>query len=276
MRTRISLLPLVSLLVTLPAVAQVTSFQGFPDVATTAKAGETILLPSYNWLEAVSKPGGEKQNLIYYHQKMVTPGAKTSKIAYTVGNKEVDIPNSYIVAIPRGGKAKVGDIVLTWWQSGSGMQRAIVVKADDQTKPVVRYLDISYDNPAKSRDKTTTIGQMDEQLAPDSFTLLKEGAPGSVYRCMDGAKAARVRLISEAPNGQLFVIGHAGFPKVFAKTACKPTPLKPKVKAGDEIEVEFAGGFTKAKVERVDAKIGRVFVKLFGREAGVAFGDLMP
>jgi hypothetical protein len=256
------------------ALGQVTSFQSFPDVKTTAKAGESILLPSYNWLEALSK--GKKQNLIFYNQKMVTPGATTSQVAYTVGKKEVEVHNSYIIAIPKGGKAKVGDIVLTWWQSGSGMQRAIVVKASKPSTPVVRYLDIDYDNPAKSRDKSTTIGKMDEELAANTFTRLTEGAPGSVYRCVEGGKGLRVRLVAKAPSGQLFVIGQAGMPKVFAKEDCKPTPLQPKVKAGDEVEVEFAGKFTKAKVERVDKAIGRVFVKLFGKESAVAFGDVMP
>lgn len=276
MRLNFGLIRFAPLFIALSATAQVGTFQEFPDVATAAKAGEFILLPSYKTLEMVSKPGGEKQNLSYYHQKMVTPGAKTSRIVYTTGTKEYDIPNSYIIAIPKGGKAKVGDIVLTWWQSGSGMQRAIVVNAKDPTKPIVRYLDLDYDNPAKSRDKSTTIGQMEEQLATDSFTLLKEGAPGSTYRCEDGAKPMWVRLISKAPNGQLFVVGKSGTAKVFAKTACKPIPIKPKVKVGTEVEVEFIGGFTKAKVERTDAKIGRVFVKRFGNEVAVAFGSLMP
>lgn len=270
------LFSLAAVLTALPALAQVTPFKGFPDIATTAKAGDFILLPTYKALERASKPDGEKQNLSYYHQKMLTPGAKTSRVTYTVGEKDVEIPNSYIVAIPAGGKAKVGDIVLTWWQSGSGMQRAIVVKATDPTQPVVRYLDLSYDNPAKSRDKTTTIGQMEEQLAANSFTILKEGAPGSVYRCDDGKEAHHVHLISKAPDGQFLVNSSSGHLKVFAKGACKPTPLKPKVKVGAEVEVEFVGGFTKGKVERIDAKIGRVFVKRFGKEVGVAFGDLIP
>ena len=34
------------------------------------------------------------------------------------------LPNLYLVPIPGGQKARVGDRLLTYWQSGSGTQRA--------------------------------------------------------------------------------------------------------------------------------------------------------
>nr|HMS40030.1 hypothetical protein [Pyrinomonadaceae bacterium] len=141
-------------------------FKDFPTVDTTAKAGEIVLVPSYNWLQEANVKGADKTTMIWYQQTMVTPGAEMSDVKFMSDTKKV--PNAYIVAIPPGGTAKKGDIVLTWWQSGSGMKRAIVVDDATPTEPVVRYLDIEYDNPAKSKDGKTGIGQMDEKLKPNS------------------------------------------------------------------------------------------------------------
>jgi hypothetical protein len=266
---------LAALVVAGGAQAQVKSFGGFPDVPTTAKAGEHILVPSYNWLEEAAGPKGDQTRFIFYNQTMVTPGAAASKVKYM--REERDVPNSYILAIPKGGKAKPGDIVLTWWQGGSGMMRAIVVSAADAARPVVRYLDLSYDNPAKSPDGKTTIGQMDSQLKEDTFVVLKEGAPGSGYRCGKPKDEVRAILIAGAPSGeQLMKVGSAL--KRFAKGECMPIPLKPAVKAGQMVKVPpYGSNLMQVKVERVDEKIGRVFfLGIDKKEAAAAFGDVVP
>lgn len=266
---------LAAMVVSSGALAQVKSFGGFPDVPTTAKSGEFVLVPSYNWLEEAAGPKGDQTRFIFYNQTMVTPGAATSKIKFM--RDEKDVPNSYVIAIPKGGKAKPGDIVLTWWQTGSGMQRAIVVSAADAARPVVRYLDLSYDNPAKSRDGTTTIGKMEEQLKEDTFVVLKEGAPGSGYRCGKPKDEVRALLIASAPSGeQLMKIGSAL--KRFSKGECTPIPLSPAVKAGQMVKVPpYGSNLKEVKVERVDAKIGRVFyLGLDKKEAAAAFGDVVP
>lgn len=252
------------------------SFGGFPDVPTTAKAGEFVLAPSFNWIEDAAGAKGDKTTFIFYKQQMVAPGAAVSKVKFMVlGEREV--PNSYIVAVPKGGKAKAGDIVLTWWQSGSGMKRAIVISAANATRPVVRYLDIAYDNPAKSRDKTTGIGQMEEQLEADSFVQLKAGAPGSIFRCGAGDNAERWQLIATAASGEQLMSGFAGKMKRFTKGECSAMPLKPTAKAGQMASVEMYGRFKQAKIERIDEKIGRVFVLgADKKERAVAFGDVAP
>lgn len=257
------------------ASAQVKSFSDFPDVPTTAKPGEFILVPSYNWLEDAAGPKGKDTRFIFYSQTMVTPGPATSKIKYMRDEREV--PNSYIIAIPKGGKAKAGDIVLTWWQSGSGMQRAIVVSAADATRPVVRYLDIGYDNPAKSRDGKTTIGQMEEQLQQDSFVLLKDGAAGSGFRCGAGNNAERWKLVATAPDGDQLMMG--GRMKRFTKGECNALPVKPAVKAGQTVSAgdAYVTRMQSIKIERVDAKIGRVFfLGSDKKEDSASFGDIAP
>ena len=172
---------------------------------------------------------------------------------------------------------KAGDIVLTWWQSGSGMKRAIVVEAPLPTEPTVRYLDIDYDNPAKSRDGKTPIGQMEEKLKPNSFVrLMGPWEPGTVIAINDGATRKPVQLIRLAGD-KILALGYAGTLKVYDKANATPVPLRPNVQPGDKVKAPRYGTFADATVTKVDARIGRVFVK-FGtdtEEKAIAFGDVM-
>ena len=85
---------------------------------TTAKTGEVVLVPSYLWLQQANVYGVDKTTMIWYAQKMSAPDAEMSEVEFMSEKKKV--PNAYIVPIPAGGKAKKGDIVLTWWQSRFG------------------------------------------------------------------------------------------------------------------------------------------------------------
>lgn len=244
----------------------------FPAVATTAKQGDWVL--SLNKLELdrlVSDPA--KQGVVLYSYKVLEAGAKASKLDDM--GKPVTVPNSLVIAIPKGQQAKVGDIVLTWWQTGSGMERAIVVDAKDPKQPTVRYLDIAYDNPAKSRDKKTTIGQMDEQLAADSFVGIgKPFEAGTTVACKDGSNY-KTAFVIQLAGDKLLATSAAGLVSPHAKADCVALPQKPSVKAGDQLMGDFAGTMHKATVTKVDAKIGRVWVKFDGlgdRETALPFG----
>lgn len=249
-------------------------FKEFASVGTDAKAGEFVLVPSYNWIEdAVTKGVGET-TFIWYSQKMKAPGKDFSEVEFIGESKTV--PNAYIIAIPRGQEAKVGDIVVTWWQTGSGMQRAIVVDDKNPAEPVVRYLDLAYDNPAKSRDGKTTIGQMDEKLSANSFFLAKEMGPGTGVAIRSGSDSKSGILITQ--NGEnVLVKGFAGKMEVHPKSAVTPVPLRPPVQGGDKVQAVSIDTFSSATVTRVDARIGRVFVKFDGRdrEEAVPFGNVM-
>lgn len=250
-------------------------FADFPKVGTTAKAGDYVLAPSYNWIKDAAEKGTETVSFIWYVQKMATPDQENSELQFLQERRKV--PNAYIIAIPPKQSAKKGDIVLTWWQTGSGMQRAIVVEDADPTRPIVRYLDIAYDNPAKSRDGSTTIGKMDERLVPDSFVKLKTWDSGTTVAVQDGAnqKAAKVIQVS---GDKVLVMESGGKLKVVAKKNCQPVPLAPEVKAGDRVKApRYGTNFAAATVSSVDARNGRVFVRFDGdnKDEAIAFGNVM-
>ncbi len=244
----------------------------FPKTDTIAKKGENVLVPSYNWLEDAVKKDPTKVTMIWYNQKMEEPGEEMSKIKFMSNTQEV--PNAYIVPIPAGQTAKKGDIVLTWWQTGSGMQKAIVTDASDPKAPTVRYLDLKYDNPAKDREKGTGIAQTDYQIKPDTFVpITAMMAPGTSVAIGTDMKRGQVIRVN---GDKVFVKLFAGRVGVFPRADVKSVPVKVSVKAGDKVKAPFVGSFKDAEVTKVDENIGRVWVKFdSGSEEVVAFGDIM-
>jgi hypothetical protein len=245
----------------------------FPPADTTGKEGEYVLVPSFN--RPIDKEKLDNATFIWYAHTMSKPGAVMSEIQFLSEKREV--ANAFIIPIEKGHKAKLGDILLTWWQSGSGMQRAIVTDASDPIQPVVRYLDIDYDNPAKSRGGDTTIGRIDEKLKPDSFIVIrKEMDPGTSIIIDDGKRAKHGQVIRIMGN-KVFAVLFTGKIGVFPFASTKGLPLKPNVKPGDRVRVVRFTGFSEVTVSRVDPKIGRVFVKYEGAkdETAVPFGNVI-
>lgn len=250
-------------------------FKEFPAVDTIAKAGEVVLVPSYLWLQQANVYGVDQTTMIWYSQTMSAPDKEMSEVQFMSDKRRV--PNAYIVPIPAGGSAKKGDIVLTWWQSGSGMNRAIVVDDATPTEPVVRYLDIDYENPAKSRDGKTGIGQMDEKLKPNTFVKINNPfEPGTTVAIQDGENMKKGQVIRVAGD-KVFVRQFAGGIGVYDKSRCTPVPIKSAAKVGDTVRAVRVGAFREGTVTKVDAKIGRVFIKFdtSGSESAVAYGDVM-
>jgi hypothetical protein len=250
-------------------------FKDFPAVETTAKAGEVVLVPSYNWLQEANVKDLKMVSMIWYNQTMQTSDKEMSEVKFMSDTRKV--PNAYIIAIPPGGTAKKGDILLTWWQSGSGMQRAIVTDDSTPAEPVVRYLDLDYDNPAKSRDGKTTIGQMDEKLKPNTFVKINAPFdPGTIVAVQDGAEQKPAQVIRVAGD-KVFVSTFAGGIGVFPKSSCTPFPLTSSAKAGDKVKAVWVNSLKEGTVTKVDAAIGRVFIKfdVDGKEKAVSFGEVM-
>jgi hypothetical protein len=251
-------------------------YKDFPAVETTAKPGEVILVPSYNWLQEANVKGPDKVTMIWYNQKMSAPDKEMSEVEFMMGEKH-KVPNAYIIPIPAGQKAKKGDIVLTWWQSGSGMQRAIVVDDANPAEPVVRYLDLDYDNPAKSRDGKTTIGQMDEQLKPNTFVKINAPMePGTAVAIQDGDRMKHA-IVIRVTGDKVFVNGFAGTTSVVDKSRCTPLPIVSTAKEGEKVRALSISSLEEGTVTKVDPKIGRVFIKFNNdsKERAIAFGNLM-
>ncbi|MHA1381262.1 MAG: hypothetical protein ACTSRG_23085 [Candidatus Helarchaeota archaeon] len=241
----------------------------YPIVSTTAKKGDYVIASSRKWIDDAFEKGGENVTFIYYGAWMVDPGQEESKIK-TLPGSEVIIPNSMMIPIRSGETAKIGDILLTTWQSGSGMERVIVVSGGTDLEPKVLYLDMDYDNPAGIAQKVDT-------LQPNTFHKLygnKLEVGGVVAVKTSGNEYLRV-IATNIAEDKVLTIGFAGKMAVYNKKDCYILPIKPEIKKGDKVYIPFVGKFQEAIVDKVDPKIGRVFTtNSWGKKAAIAFGDV--
>lgn len=243
----------------------------FPRLQTLAsKAGDFILCPPNEWITNAFQKGAKSQTFIYYASKMMEPGEYQSKVKRLSGT-DMEIPNAMIIPIRSGETAKQGDILLTWWQSGSGMQRSIVVEGGSPEEPNVRHLDLDLDNPSG-------VGKRVDTLKANTFhKLTSQWDVGTAVACKSDSSYEH-GLVTALTDDKVLVIGFAGRMKVQPKASCVSLPIVPQVKAGQKVWVEHMGGFTEASVKRVDAKIGRVFAEyeFVGekREIASPFGDV--
>lgn len=243
----------------------------FPAVKTSAKAGDCILCPPRLWLDQAFQKGVDQQTFIFYGAAMDKPGPLESGIKTLMGESQV-MPNSLIIPLKRGQKAKVGDMVLTWWQSGSGLKRAIVVKGGSLQSPRVLYVDMDYDNPAG-------IAQKEDTLKPDSFHGLSQPLePGTAAAVREGTSWKHAQVI-RVQGDQVLLLGFAGRLKVARKQDCVGLPVRPPaLKPGSTVIARTSyGTMEPGRVKKVDGPIGRVFVEFTGglkQTVAVAFGDL--
>ena len=215
----------------------------FPEVTLNVKAGDTVLAPSRSMIDSAIKSGSG--TYIFYNSTVVEPGAKATKVKEIIDNTV--IPNALVLPIKAGQTAKTGDIVLTWWQSGSGLQRAYVVEGGKT--PKVAYLD------GKSLGTDT--------LKADSFNVLSaDWQQGTTVACKnrDTEKYEQFTLINSAGD-MVLISGWAGSLTTMTKSRCVPVPFKTDVKVGDTVYVAPYGSFSKATVSSVDAANGKIKAK---------------
>lgn len=208
----------------------------------------------------VESENPDKETYIFYSTKLNEYGETHSTV-----NGSTKMPNSLIILLPKGKKAKVGDVLLTWWQSGSGMNRAIVTDASNPEMPKVDYLDLHYsddpDKPEMANKKSN------EQLKAGSFDILEDGKwqPGATIAAFDGSNWKECTLI-HATDDKVLAIGFAGKIKAYKRSACKLIPIRQNLKAGDNVTAVWVGSFNDGyKVKKVDRKIGRVWVEKNGQ-----------
>ena len=241
-----------------------TPFEGFSGLPTTAKAGEHILAMDQGKINEIATGDPKNATALFYNRVMAVPGDVESEIEDPFRQK-FKVPNAYIIPLPKGGKAKAGDIVLTWWQSGGGIYRGYVVDASNPAEPTVRYLDMP--NDPNKQDK----------LKPDSFVVIKEPfQPGNIIAVKNDGHMDSVQVI-RVEGDRVLTQGFARKIKVFNKADATPVPINPKVKAGDKVQALFFAYYEPATVVAVDEKLGTVTVRKDGgtEDKVLDFGDIM-
>jgi len=214
--------------------------------------GQMVLAPYTFYSGAVEdKKDLTNASLIFYNSAVKAVNADFVEFAY----KEAKVPSSLIIPIPEGQTAQKGDVVVTWWQSGSGMEQAIVV--DGGSEPKVNYLGLGYNEDGSGL--ATKFGN--EQLKPNSFFVLENGAmqPGAPVAYKDGNKWCYGTLINKSADRAL-ILGFASNIHDAALSDVKVVPVKPDYKVGDQVGYVFVDSFLTGTVKKIDMELGRVWI----------------
>ena len=227
------------------------------EVKVDVEKGQTVLTPSYYQEYLQEDKDLSKRTYVFYSAEVTEPGVGSTKVDHI--GKEYDVPNALIIPLPSDATAKVGDILLTWWQSGSGLKRAIVTDASDPKAPTVSYLDLSW----SIKNGDVKKFKEDEKIKPGTFRVLKEGewAPGmQVAYEEEGQKKAG--YIISLTDDKVLISGFAGHIYVAKRSDCKLISLKPSFKPGDKVFGVYVDSYEdKFTVKKFDKKNGRVWLE---------------
>lgn len=233
----------------------------FPqNVKIDVELGQTVLSCQGHYFSAVKKNEDlTKSTLIWYNTSVDKVGDGTITVSKFGETREV--PNALIVPLKKGEKAEKGDILLTWWQGGSGMERAIVIDDKIPTEPTAVFLDLYWpDDPKDPKVEERAKGR---QLEPNSFSVLTEG------KWESGAQVAyredgewKSGILMQIDGDKLLLSGWASKLVAVDKDVCKLVPFKEKIKKGDKVWCEWLDYYKPNYiVEKIDQKLGHVWIK---------------
>ena len=179
--------------------------------------------------------------------------------------EEIKVPQALVMPLPMGEKAQNGDVLLTWWQSGQGLQRAIVVDDTKQLTPKVCYLDLDY----KADGRGFANSHANEELRPNSFKVLKSGEwmSGASVAVNDNGKW-RAAIIVNIKGDKLLLTDAGNRIWVAEREKCQLIPFNVDYAVGDSVFAKIGNTFVPdCKVVKVDKRIGRIRVEKNGRTA---------
>ena len=264
-RTVRTILCLMALAVMTPVMAQDSDNGAWPwdfpqGVKLKMEVGQTVLSPYTYYPSSVEKGKPLREAvLIFYDTTVKEVGAEKSVLS--THNGEVEMPNALIIPLPSNAKAKKGDVVLTWWQSGSGLERAIVVDDSNSKEPKVCYLDLRWpDNPESPKLEEKKKG---EPLKPGSFAILKDGQwqSGAQVAIKKDNEWLKGTLIHVEGN-RVLVLGFGSKIEAYNKADVRLIPFKEKIKVGDKVWATWVNTYRPGYVvTAVDNESGHVYVK---------------
>lgn len=202
------------------------------------------------WIEDGYLKGKDQMVLIFHSRKMVAPGAVESRLK-SIG-KEVMMPNSMIIPIPKGAQAYKGDVILTWEQNrGASMRTAIVTDDANPAQPKIQYLDNKHEP-----------NQPADQAQPNTFVVLNKPWQPGTYLAVKSNLGYDYAQVVRVANEKVLTIGFTGKIMVYDKKDCIPIPVKLSVKPGDQVQVVKLASFRNGTVKNTYPDIGRIAVEI--------------
>lgn len=204
--------------------------------------GDYVLAPSKANYDTAIAQGLENTLFVYYPRKVIKQ-TDSSFILDEYGDIS-NIPFAFVIALQKNKKVIAGDLVLTWWQKGTGMQRAIVLNKDSSETPVVYYIDNQYSlySPA------TNINYWIDTLMPNTFLLIKDSLMPGRTVTEKGEDFSNFYIVISAIKDKILVLSWSGNIKVLLKKDCIFIPFKPQIEAGDSVLVPYIGMYSRGRV----------------------------
>ena len=269
MKSLKTMLCLMALAVVTPVCSQEKDNNPWPwdfpqSVKLKLEVGQTVLSPYTYYPSSVEKGEPLRQSVLIFYDTTVKEvgGEKTTLDKY---NGVQEMPNALIIPLPKKAKAKKGDVVLTWWQSGSGMQRAIVVDDSNPQEPKVCYFDLTWpDNPESQKLEEKRKG---EPLKLGSFAVLKDGQwqSGAQLAIKKGNDWLKGTLI-HVDGDKVLVLGFGSKIEAYNKADVRLVPFKEKIKVGDKVWASWVSEYRPGYVvTAVDDLTGHVYVQRDGK-----------
>lgn len=226
------------------------------DIDADVIAGEYALAPSKANYDTALVHGLESSIFVFYPRKVIEK-IKDSVVLYQIGDT-VTLPNSLIIPIKPNQKATKGDIVLTWWQSGTGMQRAIVLNSDTSLTPTVYYLDNQY----SFYSSVTDINFWIDTLKANSFLVLNDQLMTGRSLIVKKDYFSVFYTIINVSQNKILALSWAGILEVFENNDYQIIPLKQNFNVGDSVFVPYLGTFSKGIVKAVWPDIGKITAEI--------------
>ena len=257
------------------AVNRVDSFPwNFPkDFALNdVEEGQTVLSPATFYGSAIQRGDNLATTLLpVYNFTVEKVGRNTITIA-SMG-KQVVVPQALTVPLPKGETAQNGDVVLTWWQSGEGLQHAIVVDDTKLQKPKVCYLDLDY----KSDGRGFANCHANEELHANSFKVLKNGEwTSGASVAIENNGQWKAAIILNVHANKLLLLDAESRIMVAEKSRCRLIPIKMNYDVGEHVFAKLGYTFeADCRITKVDKRVGRVWVEKNGTAVAVSILDVV-
>jgi len=153
------------------------------------------------------------------------------------------MPNSLIIPLTDS-QAQKSDILITWWQGGSGLAHAIVNNSTDESTPDVYYFDEFVSTPATLKAKTFKI----------LSNRFQQGSPIAIKNGNEYQSGIIININKE----KALVKGFNNTISVQNIKNVIPINLHPSVEINSTVYAPIYGIFTKVTVTAIDEEKGQI------------------
>jgi len=215
-----------------------------------------VLAPSKSCYDSAQIKGLKYSLFVFYPRKYISSKEKFSLLE-EIGDT-VLIPDDLIIPLRKNQEVKQGDVLLTWWQSGTGMQRAIVLSAKNPLRPVVYYLDNQFYFYYDENDPTFWI----DTLKENSYNILDEKWCSGRSIIVEQNGVSSFYIVINSNTDKILALSWSGTVGIFDKKICKLIPLFQNFNKGDSVLAPYLGTYSKGVVKSTFKDIGKMKVEI--------------